>query len=220
RETAENGGVIGLPVSVVALADHRTGKRIEKSRPPRSRAFVEKPRILLEEREQDGAADKRAGNGIGVSSAQAFAVALRPLSVSAEGIRRLLNSGNNRGHPKVHGINGELPSQLKFLPRVERNGGRIVSDIEIGNHSKDALFLFIFDFGFRYFDRSHGNSHLARRRGQAQRDGRHGVVFARVQSSGSTLRRETRRGNRELERSRRNAGEGELPVAVRRGLLT
>src|SRR5207302_1257557 len=121
-QAAKKSGVTGLPVSVVTFTDHRVGNRVEKPRPPATAAFVKKPRILFEERWEDCAADERAGNRVGVGRAQTLSVALRALSISAERICRLLNSGNGCRHANVYRVYGELPRQLEFLPRVQRNG--------------------------------------------------------------------------------------------------
>ena len=103
---------------------------------------------MLEQRRQNGAANKRVGNGVGVRRAEAFSIPLRALPISTESIGRLLNSRNRRGHAKVDRIHGELPRQLELLPRVERSGRMVVGDVEIRNDTEDALLLFILDLGF------------------------------------------------------------------------
>src|SRR5690348_2320387 len=206
-------------MAVVAFADDCVGQRVENPRPPHAGSLVKISRVLFKKRRQDGAADERAGHGVGVRCAEAFSVALGALPVSAERVRSLLNSGDGCSHAEVHGIYGELPRELKFLPRVERHSSRIVSHIKIRNDAEDPLLFFILDFGFGHFDRGHRNADLARRSGYCHLDGRHTEVFSRMQGSGKCLHGETGRSNRELERSRRNADKIELTVAVGSRLL-
>src|SRR5262245_52198746 len=65
-EAAEDGGVVRLPVSIVALADERIGERIKHSRMFASAPFVKVSRILLEERRQQGAANECVAQEVGV----------------------------------------------------------------------------------------------------------------------------------------------------------
>ena len=70
--------IIRLPASVVAFADHGIGDRVQNPRPLAAGAFVEIARILFQKGGQDGAADVRAGNEVGVGGAVALAISLAP----------------------------------------------------------------------------------------------------------------------------------------------
>src|SRR5690242_21440442 len=83
-------------MAVVAFADDCVGQRVENPRPPHAGSLVKISRVLFKKRRQDGAADERAGHGVGVRCAEAFSVALGALPVSAERVRSLLDRKSTR----------------------------------------------------------------------------------------------------------------------------
>src|SRR5205085_1708683 len=218
-EAAEHRGVIGLPVSIVAFTDKRRGNGIKKPGAPCAGPFIEVPWVLFQDRRQDGPADKRADGRVGVRRAVALGVALRALAIAAEGVGRLLNSGNGSRQAKVDGIDGGLPRELKFLFRVERSGGGVISDIKIGNDAEDALLLFILNLGFGYFDRRHRDFHCGGSRRYVQDDRRQRVILARFERSRSGLESEPRGCDRKLEGPGSDSGKEELAVGIGRRFL-
>src|SRR5438876_4969451 len=119
-EASEHRGVMGRPVSIDPLTDHRGGNRVEEPRPPRAGSFVKIPRILFKHGRQNGPADKRSYGRVGIGGAVALGITLRALPIAAESISCLLNSRNGTRQAKVDRIDGGLPRQLEFLFRVER----------------------------------------------------------------------------------------------------
>ena len=90
-QVSADARVIWLPASVVAFADHGSGDRVQNSRSLAAGAFVEITRILFQNGWQDGAADKRAGNEVGVRGAVTLAISLCALTISTELILGLLS---------------------------------------------------------------------------------------------------------------------------------
>jgi hypothetical protein len=78
-KVSEDARVVGLPVSVVALANHGVGQRVQNPGSLATASLVEITRILLQERRQDGASDERTGNKVGIGGTEALGVALGSL---------------------------------------------------------------------------------------------------------------------------------------------
>src|SRR5690348_3415580 len=126
-------------MSVVAFTNHRIGNRIQEPRSLTTVSFVEIAGILPKERRQYGASDIRACNKVSVGGAVPLSITLRALSISAEIVLRLLNSGNSPGHPEGDGIHGGLPGKLELLLCAKRDCIMVVTDVEIWNHAEHAL---------------------------------------------------------------------------------
>ena len=132
-------------MSVIALADNGIRHRIKEPGFLTAGTFIEIARILLEKCGEERISKECSGNEVGIGGAEAFRVTLGSLSVAAERVVGLLNSGECRGNPEEKRVYCELPTQLKFLPGVER--GRIgnITDVVVRNHAEDALLFLDMD---------------------------------------------------------------------------
>jgi hypothetical protein len=200
-ETAEDAGIIGLPVSIVALTDHRIRDGIENPGAYGAGAFVEIARILFEERWKDRAADKRADNEVAVRRSVALRVTLRALAVAAESVVSLLHSSDDAGDHKIDRVYGASPRKLKLLFGGERSGIGNVAYIKIWNDAEDALFFLDLEFLFGDFDLRDGDLNLADRGGESQGDWRERENLAGMQNARKFLRGERVRSNDELKRA-------------------
>ena len=135
-EASHDAGIIRLPVTVVAFTDHRHGDRIQHSRTHGAGSLVEIAWILFEERREDSASDKGAGDQVGVCCAIAFAVALRALTVPRKGVRGLLDAGDDAGYSEGDWIDRGFPGELEFLLARERSRMRDVADVEIRDNAE------------------------------------------------------------------------------------
>src|SRR5207247_4889222 len=122
----KNAGVVGLPVSVVALADHSVSQCIEGPRSSAAGSFVKIPRILFEDRGQYGVADHVGEEKVSVGGGVTLGVARCVLSVAAEIIIRLLNPRCDSSCCEGDWIEVGLPGELELLLRGER---RWVGDV-------------------------------------------------------------------------------------------
>src|SRR5262249_22300536 len=104
-QASENAGVVRLPVTVIALADHGVGEGEKNAGSRGAVASVEITRVLLEQGGQDGAADKCTRDGIAVLRAKALGVSLGTLAVAAEIALRLLHSRDNASYGEVDRVN-------------------------------------------------------------------------------------------------------------------
>ena len=86
------------------------------------------------------------------------------------------------------------------MPGVQRRRVRNITDIEIRNETQHALLFLVPDLFLRQFDRREFDAHFGHFGRQRQRDLREDKVFSGMQDTGSSLRRETLRRNRKLER--------------------
>src|ERR1700756_5669595 len=130
---------------VIALADHGVRDRIKEPGFLGAGAFIEISRILLEKGGEDRISKECSRNEVRIGGAEAFRVALGSLSIPAERVVGLLNSGKCRGNSEEERVDCELPTELKFLAGVERSGIRNITDVVVRNHAEDALLFFEMD---------------------------------------------------------------------------
>src|SRR5579864_2802191 len=135
-------------MSVIAFADHGVRHCIKEPGFLAAGAFIEISRILLEKGGEDRISKECPRNEVGIGGAEAFRVALGSLSVAAERVVSLLNSGKHPGNPEGKWVYCELPTQLKFLPGVERSSIRNITDVVVRNHAEDTLRFFDMDLIF------------------------------------------------------------------------
>src|SRR5260370_21477638 len=90
--------VVRLPVTVVPLANHGIGNRIQHPRSLTPASLIEITWVLLQERRQYGSSDIRACNKVRVGIALALSITLCALSISAEIDLSLLNSRTRSCH--------------------------------------------------------------------------------------------------------------------------
>ena len=173
RQGAQHIGIVWLPAPIVAFADDRIGYSVKETRFAGARSFVKISRILLQKRGQDRAANECSRNKVRVCCTEALAVTLGAPPIATVSIVGLLETCKGSGEAECDRVNQRLPSQLKFLPRIQRSRRRNVSDIEIGNDAENALFLLYMDLLFRDFhlalvnlDLNRGGDHQLNRRGQ------------------------------------------------------
>src|SRR5208282_1231073 len=214
-QASQNVRVIRLPVTIVALADEGIGDGVQGARLGGAGALIEIARILFQKGRQDGGADEGAVDGVGITGAEALAVALCALTISGEVILRLLNSGNASDKDDGEGIENGLPGKLELLPRVERCGIGDVGDIEIGKNAEDTLLLLNLDLLFGNFGLRESDLHVSQTGSNGQRVLRERVDLPRTQGSRECLIGESGCGDGEMEGAGRDVGERELAVVGR-----
>ena len=145
--------IVGLPVTIIAFADHGIRERVQGSRFRRACAPVEITGILFENGGKDRVSEEVANREVAERSPIAFCISLRALSISREFIARLLDTCNGASEDEIDGIDGQPSRQMEFLLGCQ---GRRIGDIghiEIRDNAKHALFHFIVHLLLRDFDR-------------------------------------------------------------------
>src|ERR1700677_1765024 len=141
-EIAEDVGIVGLQMAVVALADDDACDGIEGARGNASRAFVEIARILMKDGGEDCAANEHAVEAVGVGGTETFCEALRTLAVAGEFILTLLESCDDCSACEGDWVERHSEGEPVFLAGGERDRILVVADVEVGDHAQNALFLF------------------------------------------------------------------------------
>ena len=81
---------------------------------------------------------------------------MRSLSVSRKVIFRLAEASIKPGDTKRNRIGGGAPGQMQLLLTRQRNRILVVRDIEIGDHTRDALLLLLLELLGCFFLLSEG----------------------------------------------------------------
>ena len=86
-------------------------------------AEIEVAWVLAEEDGEDGAAEERAGSGIGLVGAEAFEVAGGALVIAGKLVGGLLDASGDAGDGESCGIDDAAEGELQLLSFGERRGG-------------------------------------------------------------------------------------------------
>src|SRR5271154_416380 len=212
-EVSDDKRVIRLPAPVIALTDDSIRNGKQHPRLPAACPFIEISWILLQQGWQYGAANKSSRYEIGIGGAVTLRIALRSLSISAEGIVGLLDSREDANDSKRDRIHRCLPCQLELQLRRERDRLGVVADIKIRDDAEQALLLLNLDLVFRHL--FSGQCHLHVYRGaNGQFDLGKNVVFPGVQNPGLLQSRKAGRCKGQLKRPRSYVRKNKVAIAV------
>ena len=144
RQIAQNIGIVGLPVTVVALANESCGDGMERSRPDAAGTLVEVARVLVKDRLRQHMANDDAVNVVGILGSKTLRIAFHSLAELAVSVPRLLDS---RGDPSVQEYNrieNGFPTELKLLRGSQGSRIRFIADEEVRKHAEQTLLLLTF----------------------------------------------------------------------------
>src|SRR5260370_2529827 len=182
-QASENLGIIRLPMSIVPLANHCIGNRIESPRSPTTITLIKITRILFQKRGQDGASDEGVCYKVRVGGTVSLCVPLGALPVSTEMVCRLLHPRNSSHGHESNWIHCRLQGELELLLRGERSGVGDIADIEIRKDPEHTLLLLLLDLLFCHFDSREFDLHLCDRGSNHQRDLRDDADLSGMQDS-------------------------------------
>src|ERR1051326_7380111 len=113
---AEDARVVRLPAAVVALANDGARDRVADARTSAAGAFVEVPRILLEQRWQRDVGDHRARDSGRIQRRVPFRIPVYAIAEAAEVAARMLNAGSDSRSDEGHRIGNGFPAEMQLLP--------------------------------------------------------------------------------------------------------
>src|ERR1700722_18297288 len=206
-------------MTVIALADNGVRQRIENARGRRTSPFIEIPRILLEQRWQDGPTDHVADKTVGIRRAKSLGISLRALSITVEAVIGLLYARDHPARPESDRVDRALPGKLELLPRSKWERILTVGDIEIRKHAQHPLRLLHLDLFFRQLEIADPDLHFGGGGSDRQGDLGHLKHFPCTKDSRLFLGSKARRGNRDLKGTRRDAGKDKTSLLVGRHFL-
>jgi hypothetical protein len=208
--SAEDAGVVELPVVVVAFADYGVGEGVEDAGFDGAIAFIEVAGVLLEEGGQDGVSEERSGEEGPVGGGVAFAIALRAFAPTVD-VVGLLDAGGDSVEDERHGIDHGAEGELVFLFGVERLGVGDVADVEVGEDAEDALLFLEIDLSFGYVGAGGGDADVGGG-GWGEDDGGEVSGLAGGEFTGGLRGGESGGGDGEGEGAGGDGGEVELTV--------
>src|SRR5580698_4070505 len=113
---------------------------MEQTRLPRTRALIEVPRILMQNRGQKCPAHKDVGQTVCVNGPETLPIALDPFFVV--GITGCLVDGCEKSSTrKGHRVGRNLEGQSVFKPGREWRRILVVADVEVRNEAQNSLLL-------------------------------------------------------------------------------